>query len=214
MANYCYNDITICAKEGNLVDLEFLHTNLTYLFEKNERYCNDIFKELLESFDKDPIKFDSRDNVNWYMDTIECNENGTYNFNISIESAYVPVISKIENIIYELYGNNIWCVGTAEEPSDDIYINTDESGEFYETRYRLVFYYDNTHHDWYLDSLPELILRINKIYSENNYDESIEYSSNAYEVSESVVKFNNSELTKSKELEIAIYTFEDSDLYE
>ena len=214
MANYCYNDITICAKEENLVDLEFLHTNLTYLFEKNERYCNDIFKELLESFDKAPIKFDSRDNVNWYMDTIECNENGTYNFTISIESAYVPVISKIENIIYELYGNNIWCIGTAEEPSDDIYINTDESGEFYETRYRLVFYYDNNHHDWYLDSLPELILRINKIYSENNYDESIEYLSDAYEVSESVVKFNNSELAKSKELEIAIYTFEDSDLYE
>ena len=214
MANYCYNDITICAKEENLVDLEFLHTNLTYLFEKNERYCNDIFKELLESFDKAPIKFDSRDNVNWYMDTIECNENGTYNFTISIESAYVPVISKIENIIYELYGNNIWCVGTAEEPSDDIYINTDESGEFYETRYRIVFYYDNTHHDWYLDSLPELILRINKIYSENNYGEVIEYSADAYEVSESVIKFNNSELAKSKELEIAIYTFEDSDLYE
>ena len=214
MANYCYNDITICAKEGNIVDLEFLHTNLVYLFEKNERYCNDIFKELLESFDKDPIKFDSRDNVNWYMDTIECNENGTYNFTISIESAYVPVISKIENIIYELYGNNIWCVGTAEEPSDDIYINTDESGEFYETRYRLVFYYDNMHHDWYLDSLPELILRINKIYSENGHSESIEYSADAYEVSESVIKFNNSELAKSKELEIAIYTFEDSDLYE
>lgn len=214
MANYCYNDITICAKEENLVDLEFLHTNLTYLFEKNERYCNDIFKELLESFDKAPIKFDSRDNVNWYMDTIECNENGTYNFNISIESAYVPVISKIENIIYELYGNNMWCVGTAEEPSDDIYINTDEEGEFYETRYRLVFYYDNNHHDWYLDSLPELILRINKIYSENDYGETIKYSADAYEVSESVIKFNNSELAKSKELEIAIYTFEDSDLYE
>lgn len=214
MANYCYNDITICSKEENLVDLEFLHTNLTYLFEKNERYCNDIFKELLTSFEKPQIEFDSRDNVNWYMDTIECNENGTYNFTISIESAYIPVISKIENIIYELYGNNIWCVGTAEEPSDDIYINTDEEGEFYETRYRLVFYYDNNHHDWYLDSLPELILRINKIYNENEYGETIEYSSDAYEVSESVVKFNNSELAKSKELEIAIYTFEDSDLYE
>lgn len=214
MANYCYNDITICAKEGNLVDLEFLHTNLAYLFEKNERYCNDIFTELLESFDKQPIQFDGRDNVNWYMDTIECNENGTYNFTISIESAWSPIISKIENIIYELYENKLWCVGTAEEPGFDIYINTDETGEFYETRYRLVFYYDNTYHDWYLDSLPELILRINKIYSENNYDEAIEYSADAYEVSESVTKFNNSELAKSKELEIAIYTFEDSASYE
>lgn len=65
-----------------------------------------------------------------------------------------------------------------------------------------------------MDSLPELILRINKIYSENEYGEAIEYSADAYEVSESVVKFNNSELAKSKELEIAIYTFEDSDLDE
>ena len=125
-----------------------------------------------------------------------------------------PIISKIENIIYELYENKIWCVGTAEEPGFDIYINTDTEGEFYETRYRLVFYYDNTYHDWYLDSLPELILRINKIYSENNYDEAIEYSADAYEVSESVTKFNNSELAKSKELEITIYTFEDSASYE
>ena len=214
MDNYCYNDITICAKEENLVDLEFLHTNLCYLFEKNERYCDDIFTELLTSFDKDPIRFDGRDNVNWYMDTIECNENGTYNFTISIESAWSPIISKIENIIYELYENKLWCVGTAEEPGFDIYINTDETGEFYETRYRLVFYYDNTYHDWYLDSLPELILRINKIYSENGHDETIEYSADAYEVSESVTKFNNSELAKSKELEIAIYTFEDSASYE
>ena len=66
----------------------------------------------------------------------------------------------------------------------------------------------------YLDSLPELILRINKIYSENGHSEAIEYSADAYEVSESVIKFNNSELAKSKELEIAIYTFEDSDLDE
>jgi len=35
MANYCYNDITICAKEENIVDLEFLHTNLCYLLESS-----------------------------------------------------------------------------------------------------------------------------------------------------------------------------------
>ena len=39
-------------------------------------------------------------------------------------------------------------------------------------------------------------------------------SLDAYEVSESVTKFNNSELATSKELEIAIYTFEDSASYE
>ena len=148
------------------------------------------------------------------MYEIDCNGNDTYNFTISIESAWSPVISKIEDIIYKLYDGKLWCVGTAEEPGFDIYINTDDTGEFYETRYRLVRYKDNNYHDWYLDDIPDLINHINKIYDENNYGEIMDTSLDAYEVSESVTKFNNSELAKSKELEIAIYTFEDSASYE
>lgn len=213
MANYCYNDITICAKEENLVDLEFLHTNLDYLLESN-RNCHKVFNTLLESYEKEEVPFDGRDSVEWVMDEINCNGNGIYNFTISIESAWSPVISKIEDIVYKLYDGKLWCVGTAEEPGFDIYINTDETGEFYDTRYRLVLYYDNTYNDWYLCDIPDLISHINKIYDENNYGEIMDTSLDAYEVSESVTKFNNSELAKSKELEIAIYTFEDSASYE
>lgn len=213
MANYCYNDITICAKEENLVDLEFLHTNLCYLLE-SDRNCHNAFKTLLESYEKDEVPFDGRDSVEWFMDEIDCNGNDTYNFTISIESAWYPIISKIEDIIYKLYDGKLWCVGTAEEPGFDIYINTDETGEFYETRYRLVLYKDNNYHDWYLDDIPDLISHINKIYDENNYGEIMDKTLDAYEVSESVTKFNNSELATSKELEIAIYTFEDSASYE
>ena len=213
MANYCYNDITICAKEKNLIDLQFLHTNLTYLLE-SDRNCNDVFNTLLKSYEKEEVPFDGRDSVEWFMDEIDCNGNDTYNFTISIESAWSPVISKIEDIVYKLYDGKLWCVGTAEEPGFDIYINTDETGEFYETRYRLVFYKDNNYHDWYLDNIPDLINHINKIYDEYNYGEILDESLDTYEVSESVVKFNNSELAKSKEIEIAIYTFEDSASYE
>lgn len=213
MANYCYNDITICAKKENLVDLEFLHTNLCYLLE-SDRNCHSVFNALLESYEKEEVPFDGRDSVEWFMDEIDCNGNDTYNFTISIESAWYPVISKIEDIVYKLYDGKLWCVGTAEEPGFDIYINTDETGEFYETRYRLVLYKDNNYHDWYLDDIPDLINHINKIYDENNYGEIMDASLDAYEVSESVTKFNNSELATSKELEIAIYTFEDSASYE
>ena len=213
MANYCYNDITICAKEENLTDLEFLHTNLCYLLE-SDRNCNIVFNKLLESYEKDEVPFDGRDSVEWFMDEIDCNGNDTYNFTISIESAWSPVISKIEDIVYKLYDGKLWCVGTAEEPGFDIYINTDETGEFYETRYRLVLYTDNNYHDWYLDDIPDLINHVNKIYDENNYGKIMDTSLDAYEVSESVNKFNNSELATSKELEIAIYTFEDSASYE
>lgn len=213
MANYCYNDITICAKGENLVDLEFLHTNLVYLLE-SDRNCNTVFNTLLKSYEKEEVPFDGRDSVGWFMDEIDCNGNDTYNFTISIESAWSPVISKIEDIVYKLYDGKLWCVGTAEEPGFDIYINTDDTGEFYETRYRLVLYKDNNYHDWYLDDIPDLINHINKIYDENNYGEIMDASLDAYEVSESVTKFNNSELATSKELEIAIYTFEDSASYE
>jgi hypothetical protein len=213
MANYCYNDITICAKEENLTDLEFLHTNLWYLLEYDNN-CHKAFNTLLESYEKNEVPFDGRDSVEWFMDEIDCNGNGTYNFIISIESAWSPIISKIEDIIYKLYDGKLWCVGTAEEPGFDIYINTDETGEFYETRYRLVLYTDNNYHDWYLDDIPDLINHVNKIYDENNYVEIMDTSLDAYEVSESVTKFNNSELATSKELEIAIYTFEDSASYE
>lgn len=213
MANYCYNDITICAKEENLIDLQFLHTNLTYLLE-SDRNCNEVFNTLLKSYEKDEVPFDGRDSVEWFMDEIDCNCNGTYNFTISIESAWSPIISKIEDIVYKLYDGKLWCVGTAEEPGFDIYINTDETGEFYETRYRLVFYKDNNYHDWYLDNIPDLINHVNKIYDECNYEEIMDISLDAYEVSESVKKFNDSELANSKELEIAIYTFEDSASYE
>lgn len=213
MANYCYNDITICAKEENLVDLEFLHTNLWYLLEYDSN-CHSVFNTLLESYEKEEVPFDGRDSVEWFMDEIDCNGNDTYNFIISIESAWYPIISKIEDIVYKLYDGKLWCVGTAEEPGFDIYINTDDTGEFYETRYRLVLYKDNNYHDWYLDDIPDLINHVNKIYNENNYGEIMDTSLDAYEVSESVTKFNNSELAKSKELEIAIYTFEDSASYE
>lgn len=213
MANYCYNDITICAKEENLVDLEFLHTNLCYLLEYDSN-CHSVFNTLLESYEKEEVPFDGRDSVEWFMDEIDCNGNDTYNFIISIESAWSPIISKIEDIVYKLYDGKLWCVGTAEEPGFDIYINTDDTGEFYETRYRLVLYKDNNYHDWYLDDIPDLINHVNKIYDENNYGEIMDTSLDAYEVSESVTKFNNSELAKSKELEIAIYTFEDSASYE
>ncbi|MBN2951617.1 MAG: hypothetical protein JTJ21_13790 [Holdemanella sp.] len=213
MANYCYNDITICAKEENLTDLEFLHSNLWYLLEYDCN-CHSVFNKLLESYEKEEVPFDGRDRVEWFMDEINCNGNDTYNFIISIESAWYPIISKIEDIVYKLYDGKLWCVGTAEEPGFDIYINTDETGEFYETRYRLVLYKDNNYHDWYLDDIPDLINHVNKIYDENNYGEIMDTSLDAYEVSESVTKFNNSELAKSKELEIAIYTFEDSASYE
>lgn len=213
MANYCYNDITICAKEENLVDLEFLHSNLAYLLEYNSN-CNEVFNTLLESYEKEEVPFDGRDSVEWFLDEIGRNINYIYSFTIIIDSAWSPIISKIEDIVYKLYDGKLWCVGTAEEPGFDIYINTDEEGEFYKTRYRLVFYYDNTYHDWYLDSIPDLIKHVNKIYDENNYGEIMDISLDAYEVSESVTKFNNSELATSKELEIAIYTFEDGASYE
>lgn len=92
MANYCYNDITICANGENLVDLEFLHSNLAYLLESN-RKCNEVFNTLLESYEKEEVPFDGRDSVEWFLDEIDHNINYIYTVSLLVLRAHGPQLS-------------------------------------------------------------------------------------------------------------------------
>ena len=51
MANYAYNDITFITPntEQDLLNLEFLMTNLVYLFETNDEYCNPITHKISDT---------------------------------------------------------------------------------------------------------------------------------------------------------------------
>ena len=91
MANYAYNSITfiVPAEEKDIIDLEFLATNINYLFSKSTQ-VNDITQAISEAYEKPIYNFDRRDNFCWIDDDgISYNEDyNEYTFDISIESAF------------------------------------------------------------------------------------------------------------------------------
>ena len=156
MANYAYNSITfiVPAEEKDIIDLEFLATNINYLFSKSTQ-VNDITQAISEAYEKPIYNFDRRDNFCWIDDDgISYNEDyNEYTFDISIESAWSPVIDRITEWIQSIYPN-VSILGMCEEPGFEIYINTDTEGKYYQTRYRLwLNIEDGDIKDYYCDSI-------------------------------------------------------------
>ena len=158
MANYAYNDITFITPntEQDLLNLEFLMTNLVYLFETNDEYCNPITHKISDVYGTKKFNFDGRDNFNWLSDEISYIESmDAYTYDIQIESAWCPAIDRIKEWVQSIYPN-IDVVGTCEEPGNCVYVNTDIDGNFYTTRYCLNICRDDEYIDRYYDSLIEV----------------------------------------------------------
>lgn len=158
MANYAYNDITFITPntEQDLLNLEFLMTNLVYLFETNDEYCNPITHTISDVYGTKKFNFDGRDNFNWLSDQIEYIDSmDAYTYSIQIESAWCPAIDRIKEWVQSIYPN-IDVVGTCEEPGNCVYVNTDVDGNFYTTRYCLNICRDDEYIDRYYDSLIEV----------------------------------------------------------
>lgn len=158
MANYAYNDITFITPntEQDLLNLEFLMTNLVYLFETDDEYCNHITHKISDTYSTKKFNFDGRDNFNWLSDQIEYIDSmDAYTYSIQIESAWCPAIDRIKEWVQSIYPN-IDVVGTCEEPGNCVYVNTDVDGNFYTTRYALSICKDDECIDRYYDSLIEV----------------------------------------------------------
>lgn len=139
MANYAFNSITfvVPAEEKDIIDLEFLATNINYLFNKDTQ-VNEITQAISEAYEKPIYNFDRRDNFCWIDDDgISYNEDyNEYTFDISIESAWSPVIERITEWVQSIYPG-VSVLGMCEEPGFEIYINTDTEGKYYQTRYKV-----------------------------------------------------------------------------
>ena len=140
MANYAYNNITfiVPAEEKDIIDLEFLVTNINYLFSNVSTQTNEITQAISKAYEKPIYIFDRRDNFCWICDDGVCyNEDyNEYTFDISIESAWSPVISRITEWVQSIYPN-VSVLGVCEEPGFEVYINTDEDGKYYQVRYKI-----------------------------------------------------------------------------
>ena len=158
MANYAYNYMTLITPntEQDLLNLEFLLTNLSYLFESGDAYCNPITHTITDTYGTKKFNFDGRDNFNWLSDEIEYIESmDSWILDIQIESAWCPAIDRFKEWVQSIYPN-IDVVGTCEEPGNCVYVNTDIDGNFYTTRYALSIYKDDECIDRYYDSLIEV----------------------------------------------------------
>lgn len=158
MANYAYNYMTLITPntDQDLLNLEFLLTNLSYLFETNDEYCNHITHKISDTYGTKKFNFDGRDNFNWLSDEIEYIESmDSWILDIQIESAWCPAIDRFKEWVQSIYPN-IDVVGTCEEPGNCVYVNTDVDGNFYTTRYALSIYKDDECIDRYYDSLIEV----------------------------------------------------------
>ena len=158
MANYAYNYMTLITPntEQDLLNLEFLLTNLSYLFESGDAYCNPITHTITDTYGTKKFNFDGRDNFNWLSDEIEYIESmDSWILDIQIESAWCPAIDRFKEWVQSIYPN-IDVVGTCEEPGNCVYVNTDVDGNFYTTRYTLSIYKDDECIDRYYDSLIEV----------------------------------------------------------
>lgn len=158
MANYAYNYMTLITPntDQDLLNLEFLLTNLSYLFESGDAYCNPITHTITDTYGTKKFNFDGRDNFNWLSDEIEYIESmDSWILDIQIESAWCPAIDRFKEWVQSIYPN-IDVVGTCEEPGNCVYVNTDVDGNFYTTRYALSICKDDECIDRYYDSLIEV----------------------------------------------------------
>lgn len=158
MANYAYNYMTLITPntDQDLLNLEFLLTNLSYLFESGDAYCNPITHTITDTYGTKKFNFDGRDNFNWLSDEIEYIESmDSWILDIQIESAWCPAIDRFKEWVQSIYPN-IDVVGTCEEPGNCVYVNTDVDGNFYTTRYCLNICRDDEYTDRYYDSLIEV----------------------------------------------------------
>ena len=158
MANYAYNYMTLITPntEQDLLNLEFLMTNLVYLFETDDEYCNHITHKISDTYGTKKFNFDGRDNFNWISDDIEYIDSmDVWTYDIQIESAWCPAIDRFKEWVQSIYPN-IDVVGTCEEPGNCVYVNTDVDGNFYTTRYALSICKDDECIDRYYDSLIEV----------------------------------------------------------
>lgn len=211
MANYAYNAITFITPntEQDLLNLEFLLTNLSYLFESGDAYCNPITHTITDTYGTKKFNFDGRDNFNWLSDEIEYIESmDSWILDIQIESAWCPAIDRIKEWVQSIYPN-IDVVGTCEEPGNCVYVNTDVDGNFYTTRYCLNICRDDEYTDRYYDSLIEVNEVLGPILG-------IPKDCDLETLCEKIVEYNNSEeeIDGVEGISLDVYDTEDGCTFE
>lgn len=211
MANYAYNCMTLITPntEQDLLNLEFLVTNLSYLFDETDAYCNSVTHAITDAYSTKKFNFDGRDNFNWVSDDIEYIESmDAWTYDIQLESAWCPAIDRFKEWVQSIYPN-IDVVGTCEEPGCSIYVNTDVDGNFYTTRYCLDICRNDEYNSEYYDSLIEVNEVLGPIL---NIPKDCDYDT----LCQKIIEYNNSEeeVDGVEDIVLEVYDTEDGCTFE
>lgn len=211
MANYACNNITFTTKanEKNLLDLEFLVTNIDYLYNKSKYgQVDEITKTISQAYEKPEYNFDRRDCFSWIQDdVIYYNKDyDEYAYEIMIESAWEPAISRVREWVQSIYPN-IDVIGTCEEPGFEIYINTDTEGKYYQNRYYAVrIDKDGRLDEYFYEDISEVVNLVSPYISLNK--ESINIS----DIQNKLKEYNTSD-NKINDIDtIWVHEYDDEDL--
>ena len=158
MANYCSNTIKFFCDPSNAEVLEEFR-KLIEDFCKEDKY-NQLFKfaEMIEGVYGFKIEdlsnnFDGRDTIDYFDTEIDewtykdakGNDVDIVFFTVDIESAWAPVLPSLDLILKTVPRFSVISYeAICEEPGMEIYINTDVLGKFFDCRYRIAIFEDNS----------------------------------------------------------------------
>lgn len=158
MANYCYNTVNFYCDPSNAEVLEEFR-KLIEDFCKDSKH-NQLFEfaemiEVVYGFKIEDLSnnFDGRDSINHF--DAEISEGSYVNkegnsveivfFSVDIESAWSPVLPSLDVLLNAVPQFSVISYeAICEEPGMEIYINTDVLGKFFDCRYRIAIFEDNS----------------------------------------------------------------------
>ena len=148
MPNWCYNAVVFFQEDGNNDRLQLLIKDLKQYVNYKKSTSTGWIGALLEAKGLDITNITTRAFI-VYMENFESH------VQIELESAWRPMPTGYKKIA-ELY--NLKYVYLAEEPSEDLHINTDVTGRYFTTRYVLK--------DFQMDEIKEEIGDVSKYEAE------------------------------------------------
>jgi len=167
MPNWCYTNY---AFKGKGLD-KFKNSILPILDEASrENGCNYFLGDLLDKYnisqDSEMIKgYGCRGWIYYYEDNDDW-------LSIDVEDAWCPHTEVFDAILTKF--PDVDYVYLAEEPCEDIFINTDTSGDYFEIRYRVVVEVDDFRDEHYFKNIEEVNEYLKRVKKENNFEELVE----------------------------------------
>ena len=157
MAEYCLNHIKFYS-----TDEEKIKRLCSELNKNLDHYCLYI---IIKNMGYDYLKkvvVDCRDTIEKMDKEVETkivNGKTLYYFEVCTESAWTPNMQMFKELIKEEPYKGIKMVYLSEEETDDIYVNTDVKGLFYDQRYCVRMYYQDVDDYLFYDDVASIVKR-------------------------------------------------------